>query len=458
MSHPSPEACATCPAHHLSNLKQARGRHGRPRLRRGPGRQPQHRQEHGLQRAHRAAPAHRQLAGQDRDPRRRRLCDRQAPLQAGRSAGHLLAALGPASTKRSRATSSCSAGPTYGDRRRRDRPRAQPEPGAAGARDHRSRGGVPQPDGRSASARGIEVDPRRLARDLGVPVVPTAARTGRRLHELLQAMAEVAPAARPSASRTASASVRPGCERAVTRVSEAVLEASPGLPNARWVALRLLDGDERIEAALRSGELGELHRPDAIPCGASVATSALPIRERGRRRGRSWRRAALAGRHRQFHESLIEALYTEAARIAERAVTRDGGERRFDLDRTIDRLVTSRWLGFPMMLAMLAVRVLADDRRRQRAVGHAGHAADRLDRMPVLQVGRRGDRAPWWLPGFVIDGMYLGHGLGRQRDAAADGDLLPAVHAARGFRLSAARRLQPGRLVQAARARTASRR
>ncbi len=28
--------------------------------------------------------------------------------------------------------------------------------------------------------------------------------------------------------------------------------AFPGLPNARWVALRLLDGDERIAAALRS--------------------------------------------------------------------------------------------------------------------------------------------------------------------------------------------------------------
>ena len=34
--------------------------------------------------------------------------------------------------------------------------------------------------------------------------------------------------------------------------------AFPGLPNARWVALRLLDGDERIVEALRSGELGEL--------------------------------------------------------------------------------------------------------------------------------------------------------------------------------------------------------
>jgi len=32
----------------------------------------------------------------------------------------------------------------------------------------------------------------------------------------------------------------------------------PGMPNARWVALRLLDGDERIIEAVRKGELGDL--------------------------------------------------------------------------------------------------------------------------------------------------------------------------------------------------------
>ena len=43
-----------------------------------------------------------------------------------------------------------------------------------------------------------------------------------------------------------------------------------------------------------------------------------------------------------FHERLVEATYADAARIADRAVTRKGERGRFDLDRTIDRLVTSR--------------------------------------------------------------------------------------------------------------------
>jgi ferrous iron transport protein B len=44
--------------------------------------------------------------------------------------------------------------------------------------------------------------------------------------------------------------------------------ALPELPNARWVALRLLDGDERIAAALRSGELGQLAARQQAPEGA----------------------------------------------------------------------------------------------------------------------------------------------------------------------------------------------
>jgi Fe2+ transport system protein B len=43
-----------------------------------------------------------------------------------------------------------------------------------------------------ARRRGLDVDPRRLARDLGVRVVATAARQGEGLPELMQAIAEVA--------------------------------------------------------------------------------------------------------------------------------------------------------------------------------------------------------------------------------------------------------------------------
>jgi ferrous iron transport protein B len=35
-------------------------------------------------------------------------------------------------------------------------------------------------------------------------------------------------------------------------------QAAPGIPNARWLAIRLLDGDAKVQQALVSGELAQL--------------------------------------------------------------------------------------------------------------------------------------------------------------------------------------------------------
>jgi ferrous iron transport protein B len=101
------------------------------------------------------------------------------------------------------------------------------------------------------------IDERRLARDLGVPVVPAAARQGEGIPELLQAISEVASGqviGSPYRVRYES----PALKKAVEQLTGQIRAAYPDLPNARWVALRLLDGDERIAEALRKGELGDL--------------------------------------------------------------------------------------------------------------------------------------------------------------------------------------------------------
>ena len=105
----------------------------------------------------------------------------------------------------------------------------------------------------------IQIDERRLARDLGVPVVPTAARYGEGMDLLLQTISEVASGkivGKPYRVKYES----PALKQAVEQLVPKIRAAYPDLPNARWVALRLLDGDERIADALRKGELGNLSR------------------------------------------------------------------------------------------------------------------------------------------------------------------------------------------------------
>ncbi len=101
------------------------------------------------------------------------------------------------------------------------------------------------------------IDERSLARELGVPVVPTAARQREGLDQLLATIHDVAT------GQTVSRPYRLENEPQALKDALAVLVNKietrfPGLPNARWVALRLLDGDERISEAVRRGELGDL--------------------------------------------------------------------------------------------------------------------------------------------------------------------------------------------------------
>ena len=113
-----------------------------------------------------------------------------------------------------------------------------------------------------AERHGISVDVRSMAKDLGVPVVATAARSGRGIAELLHSIAEVASGnfvCRPRRVWTESKKLKV----AIDRLESMLQREYPGLPNARWVALRLLEGDRRITEAVRSGALAGLQRVSA---------------------------------------------------------------------------------------------------------------------------------------------------------------------------------------------------
>jgi ferrous iron transport protein B len=118
----------------------------------------------------------------------------------------------------------------------------------------------------------LQVDDRRLARDLGVPVVPTAIRQGEGLAELLAAINDVATGktiCRPYRHQSQS----PAIQQAVAQLVDKIAVRFPGLPNAQWVALRLLDGDQRIAEAIATGELDNLDLPEAEPITASVSAA-----------------------------------------------------------------------------------------------------------------------------------------------------------------------------------------
>lgn len=110
-----------------------------------------------------------------------------------------------------------------------------------------------------ARRHGIEVDDRTLARELGVPVVPTSARVGVGIPQLLQMIHQVATGefvCKPRRSLDLPRDIR----NAVTALARDIKKRYPALPNAAWVALRMLEGDARIIEAFKTGELGSLRQ------------------------------------------------------------------------------------------------------------------------------------------------------------------------------------------------------
>jgi Fe2+ transport system protein B len=100
----------------------------------------------------------------------------------------------------------------------------------------------------------VEIDLRMLSRELGIPVVPTSARYQEGIPELIQTIDDIAKGkivCRPRKIKNVPKKIL----QAVNTLSEEIETEFPGVPNSRWIAFRLLEGDHRIIEALRSGEL-----------------------------------------------------------------------------------------------------------------------------------------------------------------------------------------------------------
>ena len=113
-----------------------------------------------------------------------------------------------------------------------------------------------------AKRNGIKIDDRILSKELGIPVIPVSARQGEGMNELLNIIHDVASGkyiCKPYRIKSNSSELN----SAIEKLSREIELEFPGLPNLRWVALRLLEGDQTIIDAIRNGDLGDLKK-DAI--------------------------------------------------------------------------------------------------------------------------------------------------------------------------------------------------
>jgi ferrous iron transport protein B len=269
-----------------------------------------------------------------------------------------------------------------------------------------------------ARRHGIAIDAKRLERELGVPVVPTVARSRDGVDLLLQRIQEVATGERTTDPVHLDRLPEP-LENAVDQLVPLIQEHFVGLPNAGWVALRLLNADERVEEAIRSGEIGQLRRDAAPPpvTGLSLGPGESPSTEPAsssvmvspdsagaeeilaRASDLRWTLPP------DTHDSLVAAIYEKAQEIANAAGGSVKAQAKGTFDRTLDRLLTSRWTGVPVMLLILMgvfwLTIAGAN------VPSALLATLLLENVYDLLTGfGEAVSMPWWLSGFLFDGVY----------------------------------------------------
>ena len=233
----------------------------------------------------------------------------------------------------------------------------------------------------------ITIDTRTLSRDLGIPVVATSARTKEGIADLLFAIEEVVSGKFQTKKQTYIDLPKENAE-AIAELQSALSELNPNLPNTRWLAMRLIEGDESVQKGVMAGTFSAENNPEKQARVLRIADEYHKIL------GDTYR------------NDLVEAIYAEATKLINASVSTDFSARSFRIDRAIDRVVTHKIWGFPIMFLLLAGVLWI-------TIIGANYPSQWLSDLfvgwlyPLLKDGANALHFPWWLSGFLIDGVYL---------------------------------------------------
>ena len=223
-----------------------------------------------------------------------------------------------------------------------------------------------------AESRGIHIDLKALEGQLGLPVIGTVGREKRCRGRLLAALDALFD--RPAEGAPYTVEYPAPVERAVAALL-LPLAGEPVGPAPRFAALRLLEGEQSM--AERAGP-------------ALLAAARQQLEEQGLD-------------EEQLHDILAATLVGAGERICARAVENAGsgyGSR----DRRIDRIVTSRRWGYPLMIALLALifflTISGANVPSQWLARGLFWVEDALAAL-LLRLG-----APAWLRGLLVDGAF----------------------------------------------------
>lgn len=221
----------------------------------------------------------------------------------------------------------------------------------------------------------IDINLNALSRRLGIPVVGASARSGQGIDRLLESMRQVA-VGEYQCKPHRSTNLPPHAAQHIQELAKRVAHTHPDISNAEWIAFRLIEGDTSVKDRFGNEELNTLAEKLLLQIGNN------------------------------FHDLWIEDIYAQAGQICNEVVTQGYERGRLPLDVKLDRILTHRIWGFPIMLALLCGVFWL-------TIIGSNYPSDWLNKLlvgvmyPAIHNAFTAIHAPWWLTGLLVDGVYL---------------------------------------------------
>ena len=237
-----------------------------------------------------------------------------------------------------------------------------------------------------AARKNITIDLKGLSEKLGVPVAGTIARKKQSLDQLMKQLDDLVEGTQTASPYQVEYS--PIIEQAIAMAEPAVKGRVEGKVNSRWLTLKLLDSDPSLMKELREYLDEDILEVPEISLALSQAREHL---------------AKYGITNEILKDRIVAALVASAEKICRDTVQfhKTGYN---EGDRKLDKILTSRFTGYPVMIGMLAVvfwlTITGANYPSQMLADALFRLQDQLTKA-FMAVG-----APPWLHGLLILGVY----------------------------------------------------
>lgn len=221
----------------------------------------------------------------------------------------------------------------------------------------------------------ITIDLNALSRRLGIPVVGCSARSGKGIDLLLDMTRQVA-AGEYVCKPYRGIQLPPSVSQPIRQLAQSIGKQHPQIQNTEWIALRLIESDPSVQKQFGNAQLNALAEEVHLQIGSN------------------------------FHDQWMEEIYAQAQDICAAVVQQGNSRGRLPLDIKLDRILTHRFWGFPIMIALLGFVFWL-------TIIGSNYPSDWLNELlvgvfhPFLRQLFMAAHAPEWVTGLFVDGVYL---------------------------------------------------